>query len=69
MTTWYAGDLGCALLRDLVVWSSESITDRAAVFVEAGEPSADLFTLKRAYRQVDERDISGRALPMLGAGK
>jgi hypothetical protein len=70
VTTWYAEDLGCALLRDLILWSSGSVTDRSAIWVEEGEPSPDLFELKYAYREVSVGDLSGsRRLPEAVVGK
>jgi hypothetical protein len=52
ITSWYALDYGCALLKDRWEFTPFEVTEKELVSLVAGEPTAALFEIPTHYREV-----------------
>ena len=52
ITSWYALDYGCALVKDRWDFSATEVSEEELVGLVAGEPDANLFDVPAHYREV-----------------
>jgi hypothetical protein len=52
ITSWYAVDYGCALVKQHAAWSGGGSTDKYLVMLRPGEPDSSLFTVPASYTDV-----------------
>ena len=52
ITSWYALDYGCALVKDRWEFSATEVSEKELVALIAGEPDPSLFNVPAHYREV-----------------
>jgi len=61
LTSWYAIDYGCALIREHWQWDAGDTNDTRLVKLIPGEPSADIFADPADYQELPPSGLYGKA--------